>query len=85
MAWRSSGTTNDEMVDNLKREYCSCIVQNEILVLFSQFASGFRFPQKSLPFEDYVVTIILVFFESSNLTSYSHSEMYSFSILQGFK
>jgi hypothetical protein len=23
MAWRSSGTTNDEMVDNLKRKFCN--------------------------------------------------------------
>lgn len=25
MAWRSSGTTNNEMVDNLKRKYGSCL------------------------------------------------------------
>ena len=34
MAWRSSGTTNDEMVDNLKRKYCALLrVQDSVLLL----------------------------------------------------
>lgn len=29
MAWRSGGTNNDEMVNNLKRTYLFCGVRNE--------------------------------------------------------
>ena len=42
MAWRSSGTTNDEMVDNLKRRYC--IVRNSRS--FGVFSSDARESRK---------------------------------------